>query len=71
MNSDQQQKNNLISKTESLTHLKGKKGQIILFFPVAFSRHFVLLVPVPHGSCYELVVVLHDARVLFPGHRYR
>ena len=33
MNSDQQQKNNLIGKTENLTHLKGKKGQIIFFFP--------------------------------------
>ena len=40
-----------------------KKGQIILFFSVAFRRHFVLLVPVPLGSCYKLVVmvVLHDA----------
>ena len=30
---------------------------------MAFGRHFVLLVPVALGSCYELVVVvaLHDA----------
>ena len=30
---------------------------------MAFRRHFVLLVPVPLGSCYKLVVVvaLHDA----------
>ena len=30
---------------------------------MAFGRHFVLLVPVPLGSCYKLVVVvaLHDA----------
>ena len=53
-------KRNSISK-----NLEGKKGQKILFFSVAFSRHFVLLVPVPLGSCYELVVALHDARVLF------
>ena len=54
---------NEISETESLTHLERKKGQIILFFSVAFRRHFVLLVPVPLGSCYKLVVVVasHDA----------
>ena len=63
-------KSNLISKTENLTHLEGKKGQIILFFSVAFSRHFLLLVPIPLKSCYELMVALHDARVLFQGHRY-
>ena len=41
--------------------MEGKKGQIILFISVAFSLSFVLLVPVPLGSCYELVVALHDA----------
>ena len=43
--------------------MEGKKGQIILFFSVAFRRHFVLLVPVPLRSCYKLVfvVALHDA----------
>ena len=51
-------------------NLEGKKGQKILFFSVAFSCHFVLLVPIPLGSCYELVVGLHDARVLFQGHRF-
>ena len=36
MDSDQlgsTKKINLISKTENLTHLEGKKGQIILFSP--------------------------------------
>ena len=48
-------KNKLIklAKLKILTHLEGKKGQIILFFSVACSRHFVLLVPVPLKSCYE------------------
>ena len=40
--------------------MEGKKGQIILFLSLAFSPHFVLLVPVPLGSCYELVVAWLD-----------
>ena len=33
MGSDQQQKKSLISKTENLTHLEGKKGQKSFFSP--------------------------------------
>ena len=40
VDSDQQKKINLISKTENLTHLEGKKGQIILFFPRGFQPPF-------------------------------
>ena len=50
-----------MGKTESFTDLKDKKGQIIRFFSVEFSRHFVLLVPVTLVSCCELVVALHAA----------
>ena len=57
---------NLISKTENLTHLDREKGQIILFSLRGFQPPFCFT----SASSSRIMLRIHDARVLFQGHRY-